>query len=106
MGSLRVMLIRAVASRGQRWPLLLAGLALVIVQLATISHLIGHSASGENAGCVICLRAGGSVGAAPPASLGGPVFQSITSHVLEPVATLVATRAIAIYRARAPPVSA
>jgi len=99
------MMIRAGASERTRGRLLFAAVALVILQVAAVSHLTGHSATGDNAGCAICIAASQSGSAVPAAPAALPVFHSITSLVVEPVARPVSARVSASYRARAPPVS-
>ena len=99
------MMMRTGASRRTRWRLLLAAAALAILQLASVSHLIGHTAAGDSAGCAICLAASGSGGAIPAASITLPVFHSATNLVVDRVAGQLPARIVANYRARAPPFS-
>lgn len=99
------MLIRARASRSLRWQLSLAAGVLILAQLAAVSHLIGHTAAGENSGCAICLAAGAAGTTLPASDLTQVFVPSTATLAVEPATALVPTRLVARYRARAPPVS-
>lgn len=98
------MMIRAGASRARRWRLWIAASVLVVAQVAAVSHLISHSAGGENSRCAMCLAANEAGSALPASPVALPLFLSITSLVVEPADEPVPTRIVARYRARAPPV--
>ena len=99
------MMISVSAPDRVRWRLLLAAAVLIGLQIAALSHVVGHSAAGDSAGCAICLATSGSGSAIPPAAVILPVFHSTTVIRVEPVAGALPAPIAASYRARAPPVS-
>ncbi|MEO8223294.1 MAG: hypothetical protein ABI661_00670 [Gammaproteobacteria bacterium] len=105
MNSLLAKILRAGASPRARWRLQLAAVALVVLQVAAVSHLVGHSAAGGGAECAICLAATGSGNAIPAAAVAVATFQATTSEAVEFVASSPSIPSRASYRARAPPVS-
>lgn len=90
------------ASQG-RWRLLFA--LIIALQIAGTTHLIGHSAAGDNAGCAVCLAASEAGGALPAAATAAAAFHPVTSAVPEDDTQPFAVANLAGYRARAPPVS-
>jgi hypothetical protein len=102
---LRCTMIRAGASGWRRWRLWIAASVLMVAQVAAVSHLIGHSAGGDNSRCAICLAVSHSGSALPVSPAAQPFFPSTVTLAVEPGTEPVSTRIVARYRARAPPVS-
>ncbi|MCE7901470.1 MAG: hypothetical protein DYH20_02155 [Gammaproteobacteria bacterium PRO9] len=98
--------IRRAARRKQvRWQFVLATILLFSFQFVVDSHLIGHAATGHNAGCAICVLTGGSPAAPPPVvnaqpAVSPPVTPDEVAASAPVTAFIVASR-----RARAPPAS-
>ncbi|MEZ5565974.1 MAG: hypothetical protein R3F24_10845 [Gammaproteobacteria bacterium] len=92
-----------VALKRSRWQLMLAALLLFAAQLVVDSHLIGHTASGDNAGCVICAISGGSPGAPPAVVNLAPAASPLPAPVIEQISAPVSPRVVATNQARAPP---
>ena len=92
-------------SEGKRLRLGLSVLLLLVAQIASVAHFIGHSAQGEIAGCTICLHAGQSGSALIPSAIPQIVFQPATSEVVTTVEAQIFRTVPAVYRSRAPPLS-
>jgi hypothetical protein len=82
-----------------------AVLLLLVAQIASIAHFIGHAAQGDNVDCNICLHAGQSGGALLPSAVPQPAFHSTNSELVATVETQILRTYPAVYHSRAPPVS-
>ena len=82
-----------------------AVLLLLVAQIASIAHFIGHAAQGDNVDCNICLHAGQSGSALPPSAIPQISFQSTNSEPVATVDTRIFSTYPAVYHSRAPPVS-
>ena len=92
-------------SEGKRLRLGLSVLLLLVAQIASVAHFIGHSAQGDTADCNICLHAGQSGGALLPSAVPQLAFHSTSSELVATVETQLFRNYPAVYRSRAPPVS-
>jgi hypothetical protein len=82
---------------------LLAALLLAVLQVVAVSHLVGHSASGDADGCELCLNAAhGGHGLAATATV-PPVFLALLGRVTFAPTLRVSSRAPTTCRARGPP---
>ena len=91
--------------RAQRIRGLLAALLQAVLQVAAVGHLIGHSATGDNAGCQVCVSAAHGGGAMVPTVAASPVFQASFGQRLIAAGSQVISLTPAVFRARGPPLS-
>ena len=80
--------------------LIIAGL-----QLAAVTHLVGHAADGGNKHCSVCLAAGAAGTAMPASALVLPAITLRARPVFAPAQPAPPGALTARYQARAPPVS-
>lgn len=105
MGSIAVM-ISAVGNREPvRWRVLLAALIIAGLQLAALTHLVGHASNGDNKHCSVCLAAGDAGTAMPASALVLPDVALRACPVFAPAQPAPSGARTARYQARAPPVS-
>ena len=105
MFSLRHMLSSKTRSRRQLIRDLLAVLLLAVLQAAAVGHLIGHAATGDNAGCQVCVSAAHAGSAMVPTVAALPVFQASLGQLLLAAGSQVSSLTPAVFRARGPPIS-
>jgi len=89
----------------QRISGLLAALLLAVLQVVAVGHLIGHSATGDNAGCQVCVNAAHAGSAMVPTVAALPVFQASLGQLLIAAQSQVSSLTPANFRARGPPIS-
>jgi hypothetical protein len=87
----------------QRVSVLLATLLLTILQVVAATHLISHSAGGDNGGCELCLSATSGGNAMVAAATVLPVFHQQAGRLVIVTKRPVYSRTPAVYRARGPP---
>ena len=76
---------------------------LMAAQAVALTHLIGHTAQGDNAGCGICLSASHAGNAVPASSIPFDI-KNLADRPAVPVITGQIHRSPpAVYRSRAPP---
>ena len=90
----------------QRISGLLAAVLLAVLQLVAVGHLIGHSATGDNAGCQVCVNAAHAGSAMVPTVAALPVLQASLGQLPIAAESQVSSLTPAVFRARGPPVSA
>jgi hypothetical protein len=88
---------------GPRLRVLVALMLVLSAQAVGLSHLISHTAAGDNSACAICVSAGHAGNAIPPS----PFESELLALADRPVAVLI-TRQVrqsppVVYRSRAPP---
>jgi hypothetical protein len=99
--------MRGSPSSGRPRRLALLALAFVMAaQAMALDHLIGHSARGDNAGCAICVSAGHAGSAIPASGTDVAIPRLANESDFPVVAGQVSQSPPAVYRSRAPPVSA
>lgn len=87
----------------RRLSVLLAALVLVVLQVVAVSHLIGHSASGDTGHCELCLNAVHGGAALVASAIPAPTFHGLTGRLILAPELRVSTRAPTVCRARGPP---
>lgn len=93
-------------SRRRQFSVTLAALLLTVLQVVAVSHLIGHSATGDTGNCELCLNAvHGGNGLVAAATL-PPAFHGLVGRLTLTPELQVSSRTPAVYRARGPPSSA
>lgn len=105
MGSIAAMISRMGNPEPVRWRVLLAALIIAGLQLAAVSHLVGHAADGGNKHCSVCLAAGAAGTAMPASALVLPAITLRARPVFAPAQPAPPGALTARYQARAPPVS-
>lgn len=83
--------------------MLLALLVVVAAHAVALTHLIGHTAQGDNAHCAICVSAGHAGHAVPSDPLPLDLAILADRRVVPEVAGLFHRSPPAAYRSRAPP---
>ncbi len=103
LNKLRRMIITAGAGGPGCWRLAAAAALLFVLQVAAVSHLVGHAATGESAGCLVCASAAETGHSLPSAGLTPAVAPLADTLTAEDCPRLISGRFLAAYRSRAPP---
>ena len=87
----------------QRFSVLLAACLLTVLQVVAVSHLIGHSTTGDTGNCELCLNAVHGGDALVAAATLPPAFHALVGRLIRVPELQVSSRTPTACRARGPP---
>jgi hypothetical protein len=87
----------------RRFSVLFALLLLTVLQIAAVSHLVGHSAVGDTGNCEICLNATHGGDALVAVSAAPATFHACLGRLIVESDRQAFSRTPSVYRARGPP---
>jgi hypothetical protein len=86
-----------------RFSVLFAALLLTVLQIAAVSHLVGHSAGGDTGNCELCLNAAHGGDALVAVSAPPATFHAYLGLLIVDTERQAFSRPPSVYRARGPP---
>jgi len=86
-----------------RFSVLFAALLLIVLQIAAISHLVGHAAEGDAHSCELCLHTAHGGDALVAGSSAPATFHACLGRLIVDSERQVFSRHPSVYRARGPP---